>query len=554
MWGQEEEAAFQTLKDFLTSPPILGYPDFKLPFELHVDASASGLGAVLYQEQEGQQRALCYASRGLSKAEKNYPAHKLEFLALKWAVTEKFHDYLYGHKFSVKTDNNPLTYVLTSARLDATGHRWLAALASYSFDITYRPGSSNADADALSRLPEHHIEAESVQAICGSLQTPAYAECIACSATVVEESFAAGQGLRALSCSDIRQAQLQDPVLSVWITAIEQRKGPRQERQPNGPHRALQQEFNKLTMKKGVLHRRVTVGEQEKEQLVVPSRYIRTVLECLHNDAGHPGRDRTLSLIRDRFFWPGMTADVEDWIKKCPRCVRRKTLGTERAPLVSIVTTEPLELVCMDYLSLETSKGGYQHILVITDHFTRLAQAIPTRNMTAKTTADALVNNFIVHYGVPKRLHSDQGANFESRIIRELCQIIGCSKSRTTPYHPMGNGMCERFNRTLLDMLGTLEPRQKENWKSHVASLVHAYNCTRHESTGFSPYSLMFGRDPHLPVDLLFGVDSNDQGREPLTKYVDSLKKRLTESFHLAAAASNKASERQKMKIKNSEE
>ncbi|XP_025108509.1 uncharacterized protein LOC112572821 [Pomacea canaliculata] len=166
--------------------------------------------------------------------------------------------------------------------------------------------------------------------------------------------------------------------------------------------------------------------------------------------------------------------------------------------------------------------------------------------MTAKTTADALVNNFIVHYGVPKRLHSDQGANFESRIIRELCQIIGCSKSRTTPYHPMGNGMCERFNRTLLDMLGTLEPRQKENWKSHVASLVHAYNCTRHESTGFSPYSLMFGRDPHLPVDLLFGVDSNDQGREPLTKYVDSLKKRLTESFHLAAAASNKASERQK--------
>ncbi|PVD33763.1 hypothetical protein C0Q70_05023 [Pomacea canaliculata] len=167
--------------------------------------------------------------------------------------------------------------------------------------------------------------------------------------------------------------------------------------------------------------------------------------------------------------------------------------------------------------------------------------------MTAKTTADALVNNFIVHYGVRKRLHSDQGANYESRIIRELRQIIGCSKSRTYPYHPIGsNGMCETFNRTLLDMLGTLEPRQKENWKSHVASLVHAYNCTGHETTGFSHYSLMFGRDPRLPVDLLFGVDSNDQGREPLTKYVDTLKKRLTESFHLAAAASNKASERQK--------
>ena len=126
-WGKEQMDAFQHLKELLTSPPILGFADYDLPFELHTDASKLGLGAVLYQEQQGQKKVISYASRSLNPAEKNYPAHKLEFLALKWAITEKFNDYLYGHKFTVLTDNNPLTYVLTTARLDAAGHRWFTA-------------------------------------------------------------------------------------------------------------------------------------------------------------------------------------------------------------------------------------------------------------------------------------------------------------------------------------------------------------------------------------------------------------------------------------------
>ena len=125
-----------------------------------------------------------YASRGLSKSENNYPVRKLELLALKWAVTEKFSDYLYGHNFTVYTDNNPLAYVLSTARLDATGHRWLAALASLGFGIKYRPGSSNTDADALSRFPgwrqeqnvggSQYITSESVKAVCNSSQTKSY--------------------------------------------------------------------------------------------------------------------------------------------------------------------------------------------------------------------------------------------------------------------------------------------------------------------------------------------------------------------------------------------
>ena len=183
-----------------------------------------------------------------------------------------------------------------------------------------------------------------------------------------------------------------------------------------------------------------------------------------------------------------MAKAVDAWISACDRCLRRKSPTNARAPLVNIRTIQPLELRCIYYLSLESSKGGFQNSLVLTDHFTRYAQAFPTKNQTAKTTAEVLFNQFIVHYGFPQRIHTDQGANFQSRLIKELCYIVGIEKSRTTPYHPMGNGMCERFNRTLLGMLGTLTPDQKTSWKSHVAPLVHAYNCTRHESTGTSPF------------------------------------------------------------------
>ena len=144
----------------------MAYPDFTKPFKLHIDACDRGLGAILYQDQpDGKEKPISFASRSLNKAESNYPAHKVEFLALKWAVTKRFHEYLYGNKFMVYTDNNPLKYILTTAKLDATGHRWVAALAAYNFTLNYRPGKTNIDADVLSRIPwnkEQMVEPETV--------------------------------------------------------------------------------------------------------------------------------------------------------------------------------------------------------------------------------------------------------------------------------------------------------------------------------------------------------------------------------------------------------
>ena len=126
--------------------------NFGKPFKLHTDVSVLGLGAVLYQEQDGVKKVISYASQSLSKAEAKYPIHKLEFLCLKWAITDQFHEYLYGNTFDVYTDNNPLTYVLSTAKLDAMGHRWITGLANYNFYIHYKSGKSNVEADALSRI------------------------------------------------------------------------------------------------------------------------------------------------------------------------------------------------------------------------------------------------------------------------------------------------------------------------------------------------------------------------------------------------------------------
>ena len=172
-WGPEQQEAFETFQRLCTEASVLAYAGFKAPFILHTDDSSDGLGAVLDQNQDGQRRVIAYASRSLSSSERNYPAHKLEFLVLKWAITDKFHVYLYGADFQVFTDNNPLTYILTTAKLDATGHRWVPALSNYTFSITYKPGKNNKDADALSRIkwPETiDISSQSVHAVCEGVQ------------------------------------------------------------------------------------------------------------------------------------------------------------------------------------------------------------------------------------------------------------------------------------------------------------------------------------------------------------------------------------------------
>ena len=181
------------------------------------------------------------------------------------------------------------------------------------------------------------------------------------------------------------------------------------------------------------------------------------------------------------------------------------------------------------------------------DHFTRYAQAYATKNKSARKVAQKLYNDFVLRFGFPLTIHHDQGGGFENRLHRELEKLWGVEHSRTNRYHPQGDGHVERCNRTLWNMLRTLPETQKSRWADHLNQVVHAYNCTKNETTGFSPFYLLFGRRPRLPIDLLFGIDrTGNQGSH--TQYAAQWQKAMSEAYELASKRANEGSDRAKQR------
>ena len=247
-------------------------------------------------------------------------------------------------------------------------------------------------------------------------------------------------------------------------------------------------------------------------QLVIPMSLKEQVLADLHEGAvgGHLGADKTLGRLRERYYWPGYYNDVCEWCRNCPTCASRKSPSPKaRAPLQPIVTSRPLQLVATDILGpLPESPAGNLYVLVVSDYFTRYSEAYAIPNQEAVTVARKLVDEFFLRFSPPERLHSDQGRNFESSVIAEVCQLLGVEKSRTTPYHPQSDGLVERFNRTLLDMLATAVGEKPFEWEQNLRRLCFAYNTCIHPTTGYSPFALMFGRQARLPMDIVLGATS----------------------------------------------
>ena len=202
-----------------------------------------------------------------------------------------------------------------------------------------------------------------------------------------------------------------------------------------------------------------------------------------------------------------------------------------RTPLGRITATRPLEVVCVDFTVLEPSSDGRENVLVITDVFTKFTVAVVTRNQRAETVAKALVHEWFQRYGVPQRIHSDNGRNFESAIVTALSKLYHIKRSHTTPYHPIRNAQCERFNRTLHDLMHTLEAKKKRRWAVHLAEVVQAFNSTPHASTGYSPFYLMFGRDNRLPIDVLLGGEESSVAEDG---WVPQHHRRLREAYERA--------------------
>lgn len=550
-WGEECENAFQSLKRLLVSAPVLGYADFTKPFVLEIDASHAGLGAVLSQDHFGKRRPIAFASRGLRPTEKNmsnYSSRKLEFLALKWAVTQKFREYLLGNKFVVFTDNNPLSY-LQSAKLGAVEQRWASELAVFDFELKYRPGPANRNADALSRQSHSQVASSLFPGLKVPHEVHAQTDDSPSLVPAVAVTCQAIAAFPSRPKADLVVLQAADPVIGAFLQYWERTKQPTSKDMANACKglRKLAQQWTRIKSQDGVLYRQIrSPGDgQVLLQLLLPQCLQEEVLKSLHDNHGHQGIERTTSLVRQRCYWPFMQSDIMRYCQNCNRCTLAKAVQPKvRTFRGGLTASKPLEVIAIDFTILDRASDGRENVLVVTDVFSKFAQAYPTSDQRASTVAKVLTEKWFYTYGVPKRIHSDQGKSFEGDLLKRLCHLYGIEKSRTTPYHPEGNGQCERFNRTLHDLLRTLPQEKKNKWPQHLPQVLYAYNTTDHQSTGYSPYELMFGQKAQLPVDFLLGKSPEELISRSAKDWVDVHQKHLSSVYLHVKGQLQQAAER----------
>ncbi|VDI22567.1 Hypothetical predicted protein [Mytilus galloprovincialis] len=283
------------------------------------------------------------------------------------------------------------------------------------------------------------------------------------------------------------------------------------------------------------------------QQLVAPKRIRGEILRLLHDcrTAGHFGRDRTLAKVRARFYWPGMTTDITRWCQTCLLCQQRKPgPGLGKSPMQHRNVYRPMECIAIDLMGpLPITDHSNQYIMVVSDYFTKWTEAYPLKEHCAQTVADKLVTEFISRFGAPCRIHTDQGREFESKLFASMCDLLEIEKTRTTPYHPQSDGMVERYNRTLQQILSMFVNENKDDWDSHLPYVTMAYRACTHESTKCSPNLLMLGREISLPIDILTGSNQDEISsfcpnlyiewmRDAMQRAFDKVHENLQSSFH----------------------
>ncbi len=563
------EKAFTAVKTALAQACTLALPRWDQTFYLATDASGLAIGAVLYQLEDGIPKPVAFGSRKLLPSQRDrWSTTQKEAFAVVTFCNE-FRHYLEGRRFVLHSDHQALIAMFKNVTASAIILRWALRISDLSFDFIYISGSQNVVADALSRM---HGDGEMVEnsvprwqlpwtakfrvvyisrgdkpagvvpkgaAVIGKEMREATSQQSVVVAALTFGSTAVEQFADLASSSPIFvDLQEKDPLFAAWRA-----RGTRHEMILVGKLSArskviFEREKEHMLLRDNILFRTsereavspvpelVGVPLQDPSraptptllQLVVPKEYRASLLRSKHDDkhAGHRGAKATCQDILLRYWWPELASDVRDYVMACDVCQRTKTptyrpfdgkLG--QLPL----TVRPFQLLSVDVLSLSTTRTGNCKWVLAIDHFTGYARVVPVADATARSVALVLYERIFAEFGPPEELLSDNGPEFVAELCWQLCDLFGVSRRFITPYNPRANGKVERANRSFLQTLRAITPlAEHDSWDVYLPAAAYAYNTAPHSTTGFSPFFLLFGREPTDGFDLamqkLVGVDT----------------------------------------------
>ena len=514
------------------------------------------------QEADDREVVIAYTSKHLSEREAKRSTTEKECHAIIHAI-DVFRTYLYGRKFTVFTDHRPLEWLM--GKTDPAGRlqRWALKIQEYDMVIGYRPGKSHQNADSLSRIPPPREQPQPVMV--ASVTFTPNTEKFKQNRLLREVKEKLNQQKQELpqanttmktDISEWAKLQRADKYCQTLIERISIETGQRAENQvetnrndkkntnedthgkrKRSSQRAEEQYENRTDQRvkdhnrfedkdrnnKQVENETRTIARDQTKakryryndkgeiidinnRLIVPLVKVREILEEHHDHmlAGHLGIAKTLARVKRQYKWPQMKQHVALHVNSCLMCARRKSFGATKAPLQPLPPVVAVwERIAMDVVGpIQQSNKGYRYILVISDYASRFVFTIPMKNQTAPTIASCLVNKLITKYGAPQAVLTDRGTNFLSVLVNEICVLFKIRQMRTTAYHPQTDGLVERFNRTLCDMLACYVNKEPEEWDKYLPFVTFAYNTAIQSTLKECPFYLFFGRAPLLPNDI----------------------------------------------------
>ncbi|KAB5587886.1 Retrotransposable element Tf2 [Ceratobasidium theobromae] len=466
-WGEEEQAAFEQIKEAISRDPVLRHPNEAKPYFLETDASGVAMGAILSQRQEdGYLHPIAYLSQSFNDAQCNYDTHDKELCAIITAL-EGWRYLLEGTEepITIYTDHRNLEYWAKSSKFNRRHARWYQILASFNFVIVYRPGKMSSKPDLLSRRSDHVGKPLPEQIMISQERFIGFR-------SDVEED----------ELEDVAERQGEDPSLEDIIMMV--KKKPKLSR-------SVQKGYKDYEWEEGLLYYRGRIVIPEDQDL-------RNKLLWKHHDhplAGHQGRARTLESLGRRFWWANMKAEVGRYVDTCPTC--QHTKGQKiKTPLKAMdVPMGPWEDITYDMIVKLPKSNGWDSILVVVDRFSKMAHFLPcNEKMTAEELAGLFVKNIWKLHGTPKVTISDRGTTFTSKFLREIYRILHIEPRFSTAYHLQTDGQSERVNQWLEGYLRSYCNYRQSDWAEWLPMAEFVYNNSVNRMTGKTPFEIVFGK------------------------------------------------------------